>query len=380
MIYLDYAASAPIRESALRILDESLRLDYANSSAAHTLGKKISKKVENCRDFFLKTIGGEKHYDLIFTSSASESNNTIIKGIRLNRGNKILLCGGDHPSLVIPAKKLEEFGVIVEKIPLNKDSTINQENFLAQIEDQVKLVLLSQVNSQSGVFNNCDILAKAIKEKSKNIHIHLDASQGFGKFELNLDNGFYDSVSISAHKIGGPKGIGGLFIRKNIKINPLIEGGDQELGVRSSTVAASLILGFKEAFSECLDNRQEKFFQTKVKYERLRKRLKEAIPSILFPFGDPSNSGPYILVLAVPKISSDILLRHLEEQNIFVASSSACSSKIKGENPTFKELGLPSELNKNILRVSFDDRVSMEDLSVLIDKIEKIYLDLRHLI
>jgi cysteine desulfurase len=380
MLYLDFAASTPIRSSVLGILEESFRIDFANASASHKLGKEVAKKVENCREFFLKTVKGDSLYDLIFTSSATESNNTIIKGIKLKAGDKVFLCEGDHPSIVGPGRNLSRIGVFVEKIPLKVDSQIDQEKFLNLLDDQVKLIILSEVNNQSGVFNDCIILAKKIKDLNKEIHIHLDAVQSFGKFDLNLKHCLFDSISVSSHKIGGPKGVAGLFIKKNLQIVPLLEGGNQEFGLRSSTLSVPLILGFKTAFLECLEDREKKFLKAKNNFQLLRVELKKRISSIIFPFGDISTSSPFILVFAIPKISSDILLRHLEAKNIYVSSSSACSSKIKDYNLSYLELGLPLDLNKNVLRVSFDERINEDDIFHFIKTLDEIYGDLRHLI
>ena len=380
MLYLDFAASAPIRPSVLRILEESFRVDFANASASHKLGREVAKKVENCREFFLKSVKGDSLYDLIFTSSATESNNTIIKGIKLKEGDKAFFCHGDHPSIVVTGKNLLRTGVLVEKIPLKADSQIDQEEFLTLLDDKIKLIVLSEVNNQSGVFNDCGILAKKIKDLNKEIHIHLDAVQSFGKFDLNLEDGLFDSISISSHKIGGPKGVAGLFIKKNLQIVPLLEGGNQEFGLRSSTLSVPLILGFETAFLECIENRKKNFLLAKNNFLIFREELKKRIPSIIFPFGDVGTSSPFILVFAIPKISSDILLRHLEAKNIYVSSSSACSSKIKDFNLSYVELGLPLDLNKNVLRVSFDERINEDDIFYFIKTLDEIYGDLRHLI
>ncbi len=380
MLYLDFAASAPIRPSVLGILEKSFRVDFANASASHKLGREVAKKVENCREFFLKTVRGDSLYDFIFTSSATESNNTIIKGIKLKEGDKVFLCGGDHPSLVLPGKNLSRSGVFVEKIPLKANSQIDQEKFLSILDPRIKLIILSEVNNQSGVFNDCVILAKKIKDLNKEIHIHLDAVQSFGKFDLNLEHGLFDSISVSSHKIGGPKGIAGLFIKKNLQIVSLLEGGNQEFGLRSSTLSAPLILGFETALFECIENREKKFSKVKNHSQILREELKKRIPSIIFPFGDVSTSSPFILVFVIPGISSDILLRHLEAKNIYVSSSSACSSKIKDFNSSYVELGLPLDLNKNVLRVSFDERINDDDIFYFIKTFDEIYGDLRHLI
>ena len=380
MLYLDFAASAPIRTKSLKTLEETTVRDFANATASHRFGKEVLKKVESAREFFLKKLKAQFIYNLIFTSSATESNNTIIKGLGLTKGEKIFLCQGDHPSLVVPANNLSKAGILIQSIPLHSDSTIDEEKFLSLLDDQVKLILLSQVNNQSGILNDCFNLAKKIKKSFKNIHIHIDAVQGFSKFRISLEDGTIDSLSTSSHKIGGPKGIAGLFIKKGKEPLPLIEGGGQEFGIRSSTLASPLILSFKEAFEDSMEDHENKFQQVLSNYLFLREELKKGIPEIIFPFGNVLNSSPYILVFVIPKISSDILLRHLESKDIFASSTSACSSKVKGDNTVFKALNLPGEFNKNVLRVSYDERVSREELSEFVGIFENIYGNLKHLI
>ncbi len=380
MIYLDFAASAPIRTRALKILEESSLLDFANPSAAHKLGKEVLKKVEVGRDFFLKSLHCHLSYNLIFTSSATESNNTIIKGIEVKKGEKVFLCQADHPSLTVPGNNLSKKGVQVFSIPLKSDSTIDEDKLLSLLDDSVRLILLTQINSQSGVLNDCFNLAKKIKKLFKNIHIHVDAVQSFSKFNISLEDGTVNSLSVSSHKIGGPKGVAALFLKKGSEPLPLIEGGGQEFSLRSSTVPTPLILSFKEALQECLENQDKKLLEAKENYLYLREELKKKIPEVLFPFGSLSNSGPFILTFVIPKISSDIILRHLESKNIFISSTSACSSKIKGDNPIFKELQLSPEFYKNVLRVSFDERLERKSISEFAVAIENIYVDLRHLI
>lgn len=380
MLYLDFAASAPIRLRALKKLEESSLSDFANPSAAHKFGREVLKKIEDSRDFFLKSLKGYPHYNLIFTSSATEANNTIIKGKILEKGDKIFLCQGDHPSLVVPANRLSKKGVSVHSIPLNADSTIDENRLLSLLDESVKILLLTHVNNQSGVINDCFNLAKKVKKIFKDIHIHIDAVQSFSKFNISLEDAVVDSLSVSSHKIGGPKGIAGLFFKRESNPIPLIEGGGQEFSLRSSTVATPLILAFKEAYQECLETQDKNFLEAKENYRYLRNEIKKRVPSLFFPFGEFGNSSPFILVFVVPKISSDILLRHLESKDIFASSTSACSSKIKGDNPTFMELKLPKEFHKNVLRVSYDERVHRDKLNEFIEIFENIYLDLKHLL
>jgi len=364
MLYLDYAATSPIREKALVVLKEKYSTDFANPSSAHKLGKKISKEIEKTRELFLKSLNAAK-YNFIFTSSATESNNMIIKGLDYLKGDQILACFGDHPSVLAPAKTLEKFGVELVPISVDEEGRVDEKKLIDSLKTSVKLIVLTHAHNLSGNYLDVVELSKKIKQKLPSVFIHVDAVQGFGKFPLDLTDGEIDSITVSAHKIGGPKGISGLFLLKDKKINPLLDGGGQEFGLRSSTLAGPLMFSFYEAYKEISKDREKHFDYVKTLFEKVKSDLLDKVPGILFPF---PHAGPFILTFVIPGIPSDVLVRHLEMEDVFVASSSACSSKIKGFNPTFEALGIEKKFHKNVVRVSFSELVKTEDVDLFIEK------------
>ena len=189
-----------------------------------------------------------------------------------------------------------------------------------------------------------------IKKECPEALVHVDGTQGFTKLPLNMNG--VDSVAFSGHKIGGPKGIGGLYGKKTASWEPLLYGGGQQEGRRSSTVAAPLILALGKAVEVSMEEWEERLSQVREKNIVLRKKLVQRISRLLFPFSVEKTS-PYILTFICPGIPSDIILRHLEEEDIFLSSTSACSSKKKGFNGVFAALGIESQWHENVLRVSF---------------------------
>ena len=361
MIYLDYAASAPLNEKARVILMKSQDKDFANPSSAHLLGRMARDKIEQSRNFFLNYLNADDYY-FIFTSSATESNNTI-----LCAQEGVLLSYAEHPSMVEVCRKFSR------NIPLLSSGKIDHEALKNLINEKVKVIALSHVNNQSGVINDVDSISGLIKHHFPAIHIHVDAAQSFGKLPLSLQKGTIDSVSVSAHKIGGPKGVGGLYFKKGTNLHPLLLGGGQENGWRSSTNATPLILAFRGALEQDfveMTNRLQRFNCS------LRSSLQQLIPGIVFPFAQ-EESSPYILTFVLPGISSDIVLRHLEREEIYLSSTSACSSRVKGENEIFTNLGIPFAWHKSVLRASFGELTTEEEIMVFAQKLAGVYKKLQ---
>jgi len=371
MLYLDYAASTPVRPEALKVLVTSMKEEYANPSSAHKLGRAINKKIETCRQHILNILGAGAKDQFLFTSSATESNNMLIMGLDIKKGDTVIYSSADHASITGPMELLRKKGVDTRELPLEKDGQLNEDLFFKGLKSNDKMVILTHVNNQSGMVIDVCTLSLKIKEINPKIHIHVDAAQSFGKFPLSLKEGYIDSISVSSHKLGGPKGVAGLYLHSKVSLSPLLVGGGQERGLRSSTQAAPLIFSFFEASRISHENLESSMKQV-VKINRLmRKRMEQKLDSIKFPFC-PVGS-PYILTFILPGITSDILLRHLEEKGIFISSSAACSSRVKGTNPVYTALHIPEHEHKSVLRVSFSDQVSEQNVELFCNALSTIY-------
>ena len=372
MNYFDHAASTPIYPEVLDTLLSSMRSDFANPSAMHFLGHELAEKMSILRQNFLKNLNASKDDSFIFTSSATESNNTVIKGLCLEEGDAIVYCRADHPSVTSPIENL--VGVELREIVLNKDGTVDLGLFKKLIDNKVKLVVMTNVNNQSGVILDVILLSTIIKAQS-NAHIHIDAVQSFGKINFKLSKDI-DSVSLTSHKIGGPKGIAGLFLKKGHLVKPLILGGGQEHGLRSSTQAYPLIQSFHQAMTIVLSHSLQQF-DCIVKFsEMIRNHLVKFIPSIIFPFKDTS---PYIVSFILPGISADVILRHLEMRNIYISTSSACSSRISGTSSTLTAMNIIKGHHKNFLRISLSPITSQEEVENLLREFVSVWESIKHM-
>lgn len=375
ILYLDYAASTPLRPRALQVLETSMKEDFANPASAHQLGRDLRQRIETCREKFLEFLGAGNSGRLVFTGSATEANNTIIRGIGLRAGDSVVFSFADHPSVTAPMEILEKRGVQVIELPLRKDGAPDELALIKLLDKAARLVILTHVNNQSGTIMDICRLSNQIKAISPYTHIHVDTAQGFGKIPFSLKDGKIDSLCISSHKIGGPKGIAALYLQSGVQLSPLLYGGGQEEGLRSSTQAAPLIFSFKEAAADAMNSLEFSLDHVTAMNQLARESLKEKVSIVQFPF--VKYSSPYILTFVLPGVPSDIVLRHLEQQGIMISSTAACSSRIKGTDPVYTALHLPIEEHKFVLRVSFSHETTGVDILRFCDTLASIYNDLK---
>jgi cysteine desulfurase len=223
------------------------------------------------------------------------------------------------------------------------------------------LLILTHVNSVSGHILDVAAISSLAKKICPNVHVHVDAAQGFTKIPLDLSGGYIDSVSISAHKIGGPKGISGLYIKAGVNVDPLLLGGGHECGMRSSTPATALIEAFALAARLMCSSQQKHLSHTASLVDLLKAKLIEMGCDVKMPFVNLANQSPYIVSLFVPPLAGDVLMRNLEQEDVMISTRSACSSK-NNNTPEFEVLNINPEWMSASLRVSFSARTTAGDV------------------
>lgn len=369
MIYLDHAASTPLLPECLSVLEKSFREDFANPSSKHSLGLGVLHKVETARkiitEHFLGHFDQNKEFEFVFTSGATESNNIFLQG--LDAVSSVQYFKGDHPSLIAPLDL--RFKIKKSVFPYS---------FFKE-EEASDLLAISLINGQSGEIVNLENLESFKKDHPRSI-IFLDASQAFGKWPRTLaffknEGKYIDALSVSAHKMGGPKGIGALLYRKRLKINPLYVGGGQEKNIRPGTICAPLIVAWASAVTQREKDLGRYHEMIKLNHYLRESLKKEFLDQIIFPFEGVSFS-PFILTFVLPPFSSDIIIRHLEEKEIYLSSTSACSAKKEGKNDLFLALGIEEKYHKNVLRVSFNYETTLAEIDLFTQSLSDIY---RHL-
>ncbi len=380
MVYFDHAASTPVDPLIIDFYAEALTRDNANPSSQHSLGRNLNKRIQKSKESILEDILNLKsgEFELVFTSSATESNNSVIFGMQKEIEVKkqfSLFFNSDHPSLVAPHSRfLKGSARALDNV---SKSFINTD-FLKKKEIDLKfcgLVCLTEVNSVSGEQIDIVSIAKKIKSINPKIHIHVDGVQAIFKTRSELGDlsQYIDSYAFSGHKFGAPKGVAGLVLKKVAKVEPLLLGGGHQGGMRSSTVSSALVETLEKVMLVNQENFLSSYNSVSGLSSRLNKSLKENLgSSIRYPF-DKLQTSPYINSFLIPGIPSDVIMRHLGEHEIFVSSGSACSAKSQKGLVILKALGISKKFERNLIRVSLNHNSSEAD-------IEKFYICLKEVV
>lgn len=362
-IYLDYAATSrkhfDIIEKNLDILKEI----YANPSSGHTLGKKNEKLFREARERIARSICA-KSEEIIFTSGGTESNNTVFNHV-LNRfdGGEVIISSIEHPSVKSSAKHLEKHGFIVHELSVGKAGIIDLEELKRKINNNTILVSVMLANNETGMINPLKEISEIIK--GKNILLHSDIVQAFGKVEIDVSDLNLDFASVSAHKIGALNNFGFLYA-KNGEVEPFILGGGQEHGLRSGTsdLLGTLVL------ADCVDEALKSISKLRELKNYFFDKLEEN--QVEFEInGLKDNSLPNIMNIYFKKIESQRLITYLDSLNIYISGGSACSSgNIKGSRIITEMYDI--ERASHSVRISIGFDITKEDLNFVIDKIVRL--------
>lgn len=374
MKYFDNAASTKVFKSAADAAYFAMLNCYANPSSLHNLGLKSNSIINSCRKTIAKTLN-EDEDNFIFTSGATESINLAILGAAQKfsklKKNKIVTSNIEHKATSNCLKKLQyENFKIVEITPKNKE--FYAEDFADAVDDDCFLVSVMHVNNENGLILPVEEIAKKVKEKNKNILVHVDAAQSFLKIPLNLSN--IDLCSVSAHKINAPKGIGALYINKHTKIKPLMFGGGQEKRIRPGTQATALICAFEVAVKENFLNMEKNFKH----YTNLKKALIDQLKNVHnLNFNFTEKCVPYIVNISLKGVKSQVLMQFLEEKGFLVSAGAACSKNFKNE--TILNLKYDKTIADSAIRISFgvfNNKLEVIELAKAIAAAEKTLIKL----
>ena len=357
MIYLDNAATTAVSSKAADEADRVLRACFGNPSSLYAAGLDSQKVLDRSRAVIARKMGCDPQ-ELFFTASGTEGNNLAILGsarARKNWGNRVIVSGFEHPSVMNTVMSLENEGFEVKVITPGKDGKLDAGAFLSNVDKDTVLVTCMRVNNEIGTINDCARLAQEVKKINKRTAFHCDAVQSFGKHETVL-NGSIDTLSVSAHKVHGPKGIGGLYVRKGFNLDRVFFGGGQEHGLRSGTENIAYAAAFAEAVSEIGDMRKEAQRIAALK-DILREEVMKTGRAVV---NSPGDASPYIFNFSLPGYRSETVLHFMEERGVLVSSGSACG---KGEKShTLTAMGLSDELVDSAVRVSFSSQTQEEDV------------------
>jgi cysteine desulfurase len=383
-LYFDHASTTRCSDLAARFVQQFNQEDFGNPSSAHIYGQKAAQAIRQARRFFADYFHVEPE-QVIFTGSGSEANNLAIYGIATSAliqkkdspCLRIVTSEIEHSSVGSTIESLQDFGLEVQKIQVNTQGKIVVEKFLDLLTPSTILISIHQVNNILGNIIPVEELAILAKKKVPQLIFHTDSIQGFGKIPSPIFPSDIDLVSISSHKIEGPKGVGALIIlnKKLLKssLRPLIWGGKQEGGFRSGTQNAGLIAGFHVAAQQALSeqkNSYEHVTQLKTRFlEILGTKRLLTDPNRIW-VNSPDNAIPHILSLSIPGFQSGPMARLLEERGCLVSTGSACNSKKSEPEPVLRAMKFPSDYQTSMLRISFSRRNTLNEVEILAQSLE----------
>lgn len=365
--YLDNSSTTRVCEPAAAKVMELMTENYGNPSSLHTLGFRAEQALTEARRNIAAVLGA-KEDEVFFTSGGTESNNLAIFGAayaRKRMGMHIVTTQIEHPSVTNAVRQLEKEGWEVTWLQPDREGHILPEAVQEAVRPDTTLVTMMAVNNEVGTILPLDAAAQAIAAKKAPALLHVDAVQGFGKLDLRPERRKMDLLSISAHKIHGPKGVGALYVRKGVRIAPRTFGGGQEHGMRPGTEGLPAIGGFGAAV-KALPPVNEGLRQAEELAAICREKLL-ALPGV--EFNSPEDALPYIVNFSVGAVRAETMLHFLAARGVYVSSGSACS---KGkQSPVLEAMGLPRERIQAALRVSFSHLNTLEDVDALVEGVRE---------
>ncbi|MBO5373611.1 MAG: cysteine desulfurase [Lachnospiraceae bacterium] len=371
--YLDNSATTKCSERAKELMVRVLMEDYGNPSSLHNLGAKAEDYVKEAKKKIAKTLKVEEK-EIIFTSGGTESNNLAILGsVEANKraGNHIITTAIEHASVEQPMKHLEEAGYRVTYLPVDETGVICMESLEAALDEETILVSIMHVNNEIGAIMPIEEAARLIRTKAPKALIHVDAIQSYGKMTIHPKKLGIDMLSVSGHKIHGPKGIGFLYIKDKTKIKPIVFGGGQQKGMRSGTENVPAIAGLGEAAMEMYENLIDK---TEHMYALKEYFIAEVtqIEGVTVNGRTGRDSAPHIVSVSVEDVRSEVLLHSLEEKGVYVSAGSACSSNKPAISRTLTAIGLKKNLLDSTVRFSFCGATTREEIDYAITCMKEI--------
>lgn len=378
MIYFDNSATTRVCPKAAEAALAAMREGFGNPSSGHGPGREAAALLLKSRETVARAIGAGKD-ELFFTSGGTEADNwAVLMGAAHNsrRGKHVLTTAVEHDAVLQPMKELERRGFEVEYLRPDADGNISPERVEAAIREDTCLVSLMLVNNETGCVFPVEAAARAIRQKGSRALLHTDAVQGFLKLPIKAKALGVDLMTLSSHKIHGPKGAGALYVRKGLHLPPLLLGGGQEGGLRSGTEAMPAIAGFAAAVEAGLPRLTADAAHMEALKARLLELLAEKLPEAR-RIG--AGTAPHIVSLSLPGYRSEVLMNALDAEGICVSKGSACK---KGRRSHVLEaMGLDNAVMDGSLRVSFCGENTMEEVEAFVEALarikEKLYPSLR---
>lgn len=369
MIYLDYASTTPIRKEILDTYIKILTTYYANADSLHDLGRESQRLMEKSRAQIAQFLSVQPE-EILFTSCASESNSSAIKGYALanvSRGRHIITSQVEHSSVLHSCEQLaEQFAFRITYLPVTREGTVDLAELKKAICDDTILVSLMEVNNETGAINPVEELAAYVHEHSR-AAVHADCVQALGKIPIDLSQ--IDMATFSAHKIYGLKGSSVLYKKRNICLLPLISSGQQEQGLRGGTSNAPVNIVFAKTLRLALTEQAEHYEVVQHLHDYLCAEL-EKMDGV--HINSPANSVPHIVNVSFLNIGSEIMLNALNERGFCVSAQSTCASKAKAHSYVLSAMGLGDVIATHAIRISLSHLTALQEVDALLQALKEI--------
>lgn len=355
MIYFDNAATTRAADEVAERVRYMLLENFGNPSAQSMMGVRAENELNDARKIMAKSINAMPE-EIYFTSGGTEDDNWAIFGTAegyKRSGKHIITTSIEHPAVAEPMERLRQKGWDITVLDVDKNGYIDLDALRDSIRDDTVLVSTILINNEVGTIQDVVSIGRIIKERNHNTLFHADAVQAFGKYPIDVRKMNIDMLSMSGHKIHGPKGVGFFYMKKGLKVRPIIYGGGQERGQRSATENTPGIVGLAKAVElamENMDASHEKVMEVK---RTLAEGILRDIPKTHINGPSIEEASPYVLNVSFNGLRSEVLLHSLEESEIYVSAGSACSSKKKGGSHVLRSLGLSEERIEGAIRFSF---------------------------
>ena len=366
VIYFDNSATTRPHPQVIETMSKAMASYYGNPSSLHRKGVEAENILNQARAVAAGYLGC-KPSEIFFTSGGTESNNAAIKGVAFQyqgRGKHIITTQIEHPAVYDVCKQLESMGFSVTYLPVDREGRVSLTDVQKAMRPDTILVSVMHVNNELGTIQPVEEIGKWLKQFPK-VLFHVDAVQGIGKVPLRIKESGIDLLSLSAHKFHGPRGIGILYKREGLIIQPLLTGGGQEAGVRSGTENLPAIAGLAKAFRML----QESGADEPSRLQRLLDQLREGVSPIEgIQVNTPEKgTAPHIMNLSVPGVKAEVLLHALEERGFLVSTKSACSSKANEPSRVLMAIGVGTECASSSLRISLGRDNTAEEVAQFIE-------------
>lgn len=376
--YLDNSATTRVFDEVQQLMIETMKVQYGNPSSLHTKGVEAERYVRQAKERIARTLKVQEK-EIVFTSGGTESNNmALIGGAMANRraGMRIITTSIEHASVSNPVKFLEEEGFQVTRLPVDTDGIVSMEALKEAMTSDTILVSVMYVNNEIGAVQPVEEISKFIKSVNPRVLFHVDGIQAYGKYEIRPKKQGIDLLSVSGHKIHGPKGIGFLYISDKAKVRPILLGGGQQKGMRSGTENVPGIAGLGLAAELIYKNNKEKTDRMYALKEQFVQGIQN-VPGTVINGKTGRESAPHIVSVSFEGVRSEVLLHTLEEKGIYVSAGSACSSNKPAVSATLESIGVAKNLLDSTLRFSFGAFTTSEEIGYTLDMLNQVLPVLR---